>query len=816
MATEISVRAAPRIPVPVLVDGPATARVAGVPAARIAPLAAPDVARLLSVVAEAADELAALADPLCDLLYAVVPRTDAPETRRAVLAWRRAVHAGRPAEVAAPVVAHVRAELAAEGAATLDRWLCASAEIARLRERLRAAAEASGGEGERILRELLATPALADALALVSPVFAHRLKRLAGKPLGRSERLTAYRYAVRAALKTSPLSSLTELAGPAAGAGAPQVRVRLHPLLTRALLRAAAHRQGVREQLRWRVNSSLRTGESGSMMSVPQQHASEGFGWSEDEVIDARERDDLSEPTGLNELPPRRLARYLHSGLLDLDDPCPGEDLLPWLTTRLLSQPDLDARRAGDELTYAIRALKAITDGDAGRRTEALARLREHLRTALHLLGAADSWPLDAVTAVYEDRATASAPPLAAHHRAALRQFAEGACDALRVSDAYASMVAAFVSRFGPAGVCEHVFGFCRDLAGTGWPYAATATVEPTAPARPGRSSCLPSVAVLCQTVDEGAGHMPDGTASVVVNRLSSGTGGLIARFHRLMDGPVPAKAKRAAPDTAFADELRSWLRTLYPQARLLEFVPAWNANPLQEDSCGLLPALHWPTGPRRWGPGTSVDALRLVHDPERGSLELQEADGTPVAPVYLGIVPQHLLSGAARALTVLADPWWVPAHLADATAPGADTPAGEGGRLPRRSTAGAVVRRATWWVAAAAVPRREPGEGLAPFLERTDRWRRSRGLPAEVYVRAEADPATPPGDGLRKPLWLALASPVGLEALAHLAAGAGPRRLVFSECLPGREAHGHEPDAGRAVEHVLHFARTAPVSGEV
>lgn len=324
--------------------------------------------------------------------------------------------------------------------------------------------------------------------------------------------------------------------------------------------------------------------------------------------------------------------------------------------------------------------MKAITDGDAGRRTEALARLREHLRTALHLLGAADSWPLDAVTAVYEDRATASAPPLAAHHRAALRQFAEGACDALRVSDAYASMVAAFVSRFGPAGVCEHVFGFCRDLAGTGWPYAATATVEPTAPARPGRSSCLPSVAVLCQTVDEGAGHMPDGTASVVVNRLSSGTGGLIARFHRLMDGPVPAKAKRAAPDTAFADELRSWLRTLYPQARLLEFVPAWNANPLQEDSCGLLPALHWPTGPRRWGPGTSVDALRLVHDPERGSLELQEADGTPVAPVYLGIVPQHLLSGAARALTVLADPWWVPAHLADATAPGADTPAGRAG----------------------------------------------------------------------------------------------------------------------------------------
>ncbi|WP_411146941.1 hypothetical protein [Streptomyces sp. x-80] len=776
-------------------EGPAMARVSGLPAADIAPLAAPEVADLLHALAVTIDELAALAEPLSDLLHAVVPRTAAPTTRRAVLAWRRAAHAADPAEIPAPVITHVRAELTPEGAAMLDRWLRAAAATTALRDRLRTAAEESRTQGEHTLQELVAAPALGNALALVSPVFSRRMRRLEGKRLGRGERLTAYRYAVRAALKTSPLSSLTELATDRG----PRTRVRLHPLITCTLLRAAAPRDGVREHLRWRANSSLRHGATGTSLSVPQQHVSgDGFGWSDDEVIDARERPDLAAPDAaspdLRELPPRRLARYLHSGLMDLEDPCPREDLLGWLTARLESTAAPDTHRAGAELAAAAITLDRIGEGDAARRAQDLATLREHLRTALHRLGSADSWPLDAVTAVYEDRATATAPPLEPRHRATLRQFAGHACDALQVSDAYTSMVAAFVARFGPAGVCQDVFGFCRDLVHTGWPYTTTAPEEPAAPVRPGRSSCRPCVAVLCQASDEGTGHGP-----VVINRLSSGTGGMVARFHQLLDSPGPAGE--------FADELRSWLRTIYPQARLVEFVPAWDANPLQEDSCGLLPALHWPIGPRRRGPGTPIEDLRLVHDLGRSALELQQADGTPVAPAYLGIVPQHLISGAARALTVLADPWMAPTHLADATAPSDDATAGEGRCQPRHSVAGAVVRRATWRVDATTMPRRGPGEDLAPFLERTDRWRRACGLPAEVYVRAEADLATLPGDRLRKPIWLALASPLGLEVLAHLAARAGQRPLVFSECLPGRAITG----AGRAVEHVLHFARTSP-----
>ncbi|MFG2195878.1 hypothetical protein [Streptomyces sp. NPDC048639] len=836
----------------VLAEGPTMTRVAGLPAAAVEPFTAPEVAGLLDGIAAATAELTALATDVTDLLHDAVPHMPSPGARRAVLAWRRAAHTARPLDVGTDLPAAVRSQLSGTDTGPLDRWTHGAAELRALRADLCAAAAEAEHRERAHLRELLGVPALANALALVSPVF-HRSSRLpAAGRLSRGERLTAYRYVVRAALKTSPLSSFTELAAERA-ADRGRVRVSLHPLILQVLLRSAGHRPGIREHLDWRVNASLRRDPedaSVARLGEPRQHAGDGFGWSDSETIEIREGADptsaLVEPDRISA---RRLARHLESGLVGIDDPCPQEELLDWLTARLAASPDQRARGAGRSLARVGAALASLPEADAEQRAHALTVVDTGLRSALGELGAADGWPVTAVTAVYEDRAAAEQTPgPAPEHRAALRRYAELACDGLEVSPVYRSMVETFVARYGAGGVCSDVYGFCGELERSGWPY--TLGLERSGASgdavRPGRSSCRPSVSVLCQVVADGG---PGGEPVLVANQLSTGTGGLLARFHRLFDdagggGGADGDGREGesgedgesgegredgeSGESGLGDRLRAWLRTLYPQARLLEFVPARDANPLQADSTGLLPALHWPTATRQWGPGTAVEELTLVHDRSRGALELRAPDGAVVAPVYLGTVPQHLIAGPMRALTVLADPWQVPVDLADAAVPGGLAAAGRTGHLPRRTVAGVVVRRARWRVHAAKVPRRDSGEGLADFLERMDRWRGERGLPAEAYVRAEAD-VPQRDDRTRKPLWLALASPIGLEALAHLATSAGTHRLVFSECLPVRSGHagvgGHgdgggagdgggtgdasaHDDGARATEHVLHFAR--------
>ncbi|MER5885338.1 hypothetical protein ABT160_16035 [Streptomyces sp. NPDC001941] len=766
-----------------LLHGPTLARVAGLPAARVEPLAATPVADALGALHDLASRLAALGAPVSDALHAVVPHLADAGTRRAVLAWRRAAHAGDPAEVpdrARDAAARVAGP---EALALLDQWLRVAHEAREARARIAREAEAARLREAAALRALLDEPALADALAVVSPGFLRHVPP-SDAPLGRKRTATAYRYAVRAALKPTPMSSLAEPARTLPHhPGAPGARVTLHPLLTRALLRAAAPHEGVRERLAWLPNRSLRSGT----VSSPHLLTGDGYVWSFEEAADARERPDLTRPLpDPGTLSSVRLARLLESGLADLVDPCPQRELPDWLADALAGAPE-PARSAAAPLARAARHLRALADADAAERTALLDALDAELDASLRALGVADRWPLPVVPTVYEDRTTAPVRPLEPVHRAALDRYAERTLARARLSPAYESLVAAFVERFGRGGVCDDVYGFCRDVASGAWPLDFRGAPDGP-PVGAGRSSARPSLGLLCQAT--GPSDAPGADRPlVVVNGVGSGTGSLVARNHRDFDG--------------FDGELRDWLRALYPEAgRLAAFVPAWDCHPLQEASTGVLPALGWPLGPRRPGPHLDVDELRLVHDPARNALELRDGDGVPVAAPYLGTVPQHLITGPPRVLTVLADPWTLPPLPAAGRLPGAG---------PRRTEDGTVTARASWRVVPGDVPRRRPDEPVAAFVEHVDRWRRALGLPAEVFVKADTHQVHGAGARLRKPQWLAFASPEGLAVLAGLAGAADGAPLLFAECLPAR-ADLPEPrpgEAPRAVEHLLHYALT-------
>ncbi|MFE9254183.1 hypothetical protein [Streptomyces sp. NPDC006879] len=776
-----------------LVEGPALARVAGLPARSVSPLAAESLARLLDGTAAARTGLHSLGPEVSQLLYTAVPLMDSAADRRAVLRWRRAAHAGTAIPVPPALLTTVTTALHEERTrlSALSRWVDRAEQLRKHRADLEQAVTHTRTAQERCLRALMAEPAVTHALSVVSPVFYTRTTKT--RALDRGERVTAYGYAVRSALKASPLSSLTEVVVPGLHHG-DRVRVSLHPLAGRMLLHAAAPRADVRDLLIWRLNDSLRGSEEDARISVPLLSVSDGWAWSHQEMVDARHRPDLLDlfggpigSTAIAQLPARRLERYLAAGVVDLDDPCPTEDLLPWLAGVLSTASDHPGRTAAGRLTEATAHLARITDGTPHQRSAALRALRAALADALRELGAPDEWPLNDVTLVYEDHAGSTpVPQLDADARGTLLRHAESACASLQVSPEYQALTDAFVARFGAGGVCRDVFRFCCEVAEPAVRQPGPAGVRG---AQAGRSSCLPSLSILWQTA-RGAQDGP----LIVVNQISSGCGALAARFHRLLDGP---------DRTGYADRLRDWITTLYPRAECLEFVPAREANPLQADSSGLLPALQWPGTARPFGSGIAVTELELVHDAERHALELRRPGASVVAPVYLGTVPRHLVGGAARVLLTLADPWWLPPGHADGTRTDGATSQGFGA-FPRRSVGPVVVRRAHWRLGSSQVPRRGTGEDWPEFLERMDGWRRSHGMPAEVYVRCE--PGFPRRDALRKPLWIAFASPVGLESL-HRLTERPDVPVVFTECLPDRQdPTGRAGSGDRVAEHCLHI----------
>jgi len=192
--------------------------------------------------------------------------------------------------------------------------------------------------------------------------------------------------------------------------------------------------------------------------------------------------------------------------------------------------------------------------------------------------------------------------------------------------------------------------------------------------------------------------------------------------------------------------------------------------------------------------------------------LELTARDGSLVAPVYMGLVPAHLLGGVERVLTVLADPWVNGACSVWRRLPPLPGE-GEGARsLPRRQNGRLVVRRASWTVRDEDLPRPDKGESAAAHLRRLNVWRRSQGIPDHVFLRVRAT-----GRGLatdqRKPSFLSFLSPHAVAQLLATLDGGGVQGLTFVEVAPSDTDLWLTDTTGApyVVEHLTHLRWPRP-----
>jgi hypothetical protein len=246
---------------------------------RVAALAYPRPARESRRFRAALDELvgvrrrlAALAGPLADALHGTAGQHPTRFHQRVVLPLRRAVHNGRPVR---PALVAELGDLTTRLPA-LRSWLDLAAVEAAARVRLAAEAPTALAAERATLAALCRTEAVRRGVTLVGDDLLYGIDRVAAMgstPTGRARKgePNAVRYALRASVKTSPLSWFSHVAwGEWSAADAPQdeparsaplSQVRANRTLLARLLHALRAAPDVRRSSRFRAAPALRVAD---------------------------------------------------------------------------------------------------------------------------------------------------------------------------------------------------------------------------------------------------------------------------------------------------------------------------------------------------------------------------------------------------------------------------------------------------------------------------------------------------------------------------------------------------------------------------
>ncbi|THA46557.1 lantibiotic dehydratase [Streptomyces sp. A1136] len=771
------------------------------------------------------ERLADRAAFLSDALHAAVPMLDdAPHVRRAALRLRRCVHNGRPAQLPDDVMTRLRETLGGMAAHALTEWFDDMRDLSALRTRTDALYEEETTRANERLREVLAEPAFAQGLAQASP---HLLDHVTAKPLephGKAAR-SVLGYVSRAAVKTSPFSRLTALAlqdREADGTGHSYVDQQ-H---VRAWLDTLARDERFASAFQVEPNRSLRRPGGRPYLLTPAYPGPGESAWRTDSVTDVSRYVELIED--LASWPRMTITQALvriggsdpFGGFLRLLDTGLLRLALPWTATE--PHPARALARSLECLSDPVAQRTRALLEDLGEEAAALhllsgsERARSVNRLAAQIGSVSADDPQPAIRyAVYEDALSdvpADLPVEAVQGDLAdlgrlLRPY-------IFRSHVYDWLRDEFVARYGAGGHSD-LFEFLWAVAASpgfeGNLYRALQKDHGESGRPTDRawlpvsvSSAPPTAAVLYQVAARSTDAVRLGEYQLVVNQYNSGVGGLLARFRHQLDGPV-------ADGAGLTNQLQGWIADLFPHAVPHQLTLSGDVNGMHRAAGGVLPALHWPGEPSHAGEAVQAEVPpTMSHCPVTNTLEVADHTGRALAPVYLGVVPQHLIPGVARLLLCLADPWVNGSRLCCTPNPVDGSPpiTGEAMKLvPRQVHNRLVLQRRTWRLAPDALPQPTKGEQPSAYFRRVHAWRVSRGLPDEVFVSVES-PFTAAGTASSqgKPFWLSFRSPHAIWAAAnHIARAKNATAVRFAETCPDRSAYWLRDDSGsrRAAEHV-------------
>jgi len=760
-----------------------------------------------------------LAEQVADDIYTIVPTLASGDRRRALKA-RRDVFNGRA------VAPEARAKLDGLLTEQTSTDLAALADLDLRADQLRTGLETATLElieshGAQAL-ELCANDSFAAGLALASPTAYREILQTDEIPDAKLTR-TVSMYAIRAAVKTSPFSTLTPIAFQ--HLSRPQERPTSPNLTTflgaaaRHIFEAAVRTPQLADRFTYRFNPTLRwinnDGFDRYFGLVPMfQHVENEHFWRRDDVIDLQVcadeyqamRSELIDGMPSPKLRPH-LTRFLDMAVLIADAPwqADGDRMAALAET-------LEGTRVG-QLCWDIASDAAkMAHANGAERLELSERVRSAVQESLRVTNQFEPSWISTRSLFYEDAAVPfDLEPVPEPVQGVLEELRQQLAGTFARSTMYDEVRSAFLERFGKGGVCDDVSAFMMELsvgeeAVHRYQRAAIEDSRVVDPSIDGRAELplaegvsRPRAFVAFQVVATDADAVANGDFLIVLNQIAFGGVGLFTRYHQLL------------ADNTFAEELAEFASASYGGAPVYELPVGLDANGLQSKAAGCLPMLRWPVETTRPHPGSvELDELTIRHDVDTDAIQIFH-QGSPIGIAYAGVVQPALISGPVRQLLALAEPWICTMKLGERVSEGARAMAApiEIEHSPRQQVGRIVLSREFWRMAADEFPQRANDESWGAFLERAENWRQSHGMPNEVFIRLEQRArgftANP------KPLWFRFDSPLTYGHLERLRNDRTVAILV-SEALPSTGEMWMGTDE-RVSEHVAMLAW--PETGE-
>ncbi len=703
----------------------------------------------------------ALRDRVEDVLHGLVGGCDDTARRRDLLGARRNVHKDVVAARHEALLDEV-----ASGHPDVATWLAAARTSRDLSGSDDAARDRLAAAAGRVVR-LLDHPDLRRGIAFASTAFARELDQRppgAVDPDGRLAR-TAVSYAVRAALKPSPFSSLATLHA-----------VRSTDVDVRVDVRAGDAEAWSRDHTTFRP---LAVELHGRCLQRP-------FAWSGPKPVRAQRIPSMQMRSGTYAF----LPHYAHQGslyyrtdeLTELTSEAPPPSAADGVATGRLHARRPWALTDGHELgllagdgrdrEWPAEVVDALGGAaDAERRVhraqrpdelvDAIEALHDGARDALTAVGSrAGSWLLR--EPLVHESVSGPALALPATLPSELGDVLAGRVVPLAFYDTLRRL---FMALHGTGSV--PLVAFCAE---------ATLALERALVGAPDRHALddLPRGHLSLARPASVVYHQHSG-GRLVVNTVMADYLGSRSRWGRLatLTGDLVADAVTTAA-------------TRHPGTVAYQFSASTDWTTTQRPGPGL-PLAEW--GPALLDhPGAhDLAAFRIHLDPDTRSLQLTDPDGAPAALLYGGAIPPHLLKGVEGVLAVIASPWAVLPPTARAVEV-------DGGMVtPRLEGPDVVWGRRTWSLAPEVVPTVSRGGHVTDALARVEAMRDRFAMPGELFVATvEAGSPRPVG----KPTWLSVDHPLTvLTALRD--PGPRVRRWVFTEALPGLAEAGAAGAAG-------------------
>lgn len=793
----------------------------------IEPLILHQTLEALSTIKMLQERLMMTGNTLEKPLFALVARLETEhELRRGVLALKRDLFNQRAPKISAEQMKVIQTMLDKETNGLLAEWFDLWDQCEGLLEESRTIFQQETAFSSRYLNTCLENPELQKGIALASPEFMKSLSQYcAGKDQmwfpGESLSKSAVSYLTRAAVKTSPFSTFSQIAliNNSDGLTTGQEKVRggsyirlLQPIIHLWFRRIMQDRDLGRAVKFYYNETHFFDGENYNVMdsyyfiqdTVPLKkekmnsvvlspsvmnkleelkygsqvewlnHLRQDGG---DEVFEELVRLNLLIPLS----PYKSSDEYPLKGLIEILQQASG-------TNR---QPLIDKLAAIESIVYRLKSC------DAHQRIIYLQMLKTGVESTFILLGLSVPDWLEKVSLVYEDCKAEEAPvSYSSILDSDLCQVGEWLKDTMFISGVYDYLLNKFVEMYGAGGRCFNIPEFLHKIIQRDTfaeelkliQEADRSLTRKEAVRRRRRlgngSTASPTRGILFQTISQSREQFEAGDYLLVLNGLPSGTGNLMSRFIPLFKDDT----------TTMSEYLQLWLQQVYGNENIMAVVYGADWNNMQMFYPDTGRVLYWPGETLQAdvkNTRINLDKLSIKHNPGDNTLAVEDEQANLVAPVYMGTAAKKHLPISLQLFLAITDPW-----LQAAEEGSTGSVLNSGIVYSKREVLGkVVVRREQWIITGGAFPVRKANESHYDYYSRLQRWRMDNNLPEEAFVTVKKKQGTAVSKiskntiTEKKPFYVHFGSPHCLEAMQKMVRG-DESVIILTEMLPGRQEH--------------------------